>query len=298
MLPTVRFSTVVPSGGFHWVYKNDEGVIELRDPPADWPAVDYESTSFDLDDDEEPPESVLCDRFFLATSITEYRKAAGPGKLILGHIIEPRRDLYLSFASQRPSPASIKAMADQYGLLNMDDAWDCFDGYKGAHDLHSGFEWEWGWGFKWASPRSEGPLGEETPELLGAESARQWLGTHSRICSNIKLWNGIKNKQEPSETASFLAYCNENTNLDLSIYLHHNGRTNEVGAEFIVRSLETLIEVQFRMSLASSVTHRQCDECTGWMAIHPGSGRPDKQYCSDACRMRAYRKRKAASQAT
>ena len=53
MLPTLRFGPVVPSRGFRWVYKNDENVIELRDPPADWPAADYECLSFDWDEDED-----------------------------------------------------------------------------------------------------------------------------------------------------------------------------------------------------------------------------------------------------
>jgi hypothetical protein len=34
--------------------------------------------------------------------------------------------------------------------------------------------------------------------------------------------------------------------------------------------------------------------CRKWFTIEEGQGRSDKQYCSNACRMRAYRKRKAS----
>lgn len=69
--------------------------------------------------------------------------------------------------------------------------------------------------------------------------------------------------------------------------------SGEVHSEMIASSLAQLLDVQWGMSVAVNVMHRQCAECPAWFAVHPGSGRPEKQFCSDACRMRAYRKRKA-----
>ena len=50
--------------------------------------------------------------------------------------------------------------------------------------------------------------------------------------------------------------------------------------------------------LAQAVDGRQslrtCVECKKWFAIESDRGRSDKEYCSDACRMRAYRKRKGS----
>jgi hypothetical protein len=51
--------------------------------------------------------------------------------------------------------------------------------------------------------------------------------------------------------------------------------------------------VQFAEAVAGGKEFRQCASCARWMEIAPGQGRPEKVYCSDACRMRAYRKRKA-----
>jgi hypothetical protein len=38
---------------------------------------------------------------------------------------------------------------------------------------------------------------------------------------------------------------------------------------------------------------RQCSECTTWFEVAPSRGRADKQFCSTACRTRAYRERQA-----
>lgn len=50
---------------------------------------------------------------------------------------------------------------------------------------------------------------------------------------------------------------------------------------------------QFAFSLTRNSEYRRCSECDSWFEISSGKARKDKSYCSDACRMRAYRKRKA-----
>lgn len=50
--------------------------------------------------------------------------------------------------------------------------------------------------------------------------------------------------------------------------------------------------LQFATTVSGQSQFRQCPECATWIEIAPGSGRPEKTYCSNACRMRAYRKRK------
>lgn len=51
--------------------------------------------------------------------------------------------------------------------------------------------------------------------------------------------------------------------------------------------------LQFALAIDGNIDFRQCTVCRSWFEIAPGRGRPEKSYCSDACRMRAYRKRKA-----
>ncbi len=56
--------------------------------------------------------------------------------------------------------------------------------------------------------------------------------------------------------------------------------------------------LQLAQSIDGDRDYRRCSECLTWFEIAPGSGREDKRYCSNACRMRAYRKRKAAGKSS
>lgn len=58
-------------------------------------------------------------------------------------------------------------------------------------------------------------------------------------------------------------------------------------------NLLAAIWVQFAGAIEGETSFIPCVECSNWIAVAPGSNRPDKIYCSDACKMRAYRKRKA-----
>jgi hypothetical protein len=52
------------------------------------------------------------------------------------------------------------------------------------------------------------------------------------------------------------------------------------------------LEVQFGLAITGDHQLGTCVECGGWFSIPANRGRSDKKYCSDACRMRACRKRK------
>jgi hypothetical protein len=54
--------------------------------------------------------------------------------------------------------------------------------------------------------------------------------------------------------------------------------------------------LQAALAVSGGKDFRQCHECQTWFEVATGQGRSDKLYCSTACRMRAYRKRKKESQ--
>jgi len=58
--------------------------------------------------------------------------------------------------------------------------------------------------------------------------------------------------------------------------------------------LETALWFQFAIAVTDAPEIRRCEECPTWFEVTPGKGRPEKRYCSSACSMRAYRKRKKA----
>jgi hypothetical protein len=51
---------------------------------------------------------------------------------------------------------------------------------------------------------------------------------------------------------------------------------------------------QLLLAIDGNVNLGTCVQCRKWFTLEAGRGRSDKQYCSDACRMRAYRKRKTS----
>jgi hypothetical protein len=50
--------------------------------------------------------------------------------------------------------------------------------------------------------------------------------------------------------------------------------------------------VQLLLAIDGNLNLRGCVQCRKWFTLEAGRGRSDKEYCSNACRMRAYRKRK------
>ncbi len=52
--------------------------------------------------------------------------------------------------------------------------------------------------------------------------------------------------------------------------------------------------LQFARAIDGNKQYKLCPECGNAFEVHPEMARADKVFCSDACRMRAYRKRKSA----
>jgi hypothetical protein len=59
-------------------------------------------------------------------------------------------------------------------------------------------------------------------------------------------------------------------------------------------SLWQALWAQLVLAIDGNLNLRACVQCRKWFTLEAGKGRSDKEYCSDACRMRAYRKRKGS----
>jgi hypothetical protein len=60
------------------------------------------------------------------------------------------------------------------------------------------------------------------------------------------------------------------------------------------RNLAQALWAQLLMAIDGNVNLGACVQCRKWFTLEAGRGRSDKEYCSNACRMRAYRKRKVS----
>src|SRR5262249_40548289 len=59
-------------------------------------------------------------------------------------------------------------------------------------------------------------------------------------------------------------------------------------------TLQEALWTQLVLAIDKNVNLGACVQCRKWFTLEAGRGRPDKKYCSNACRMRAYRKRKGS----
>jgi len=59
-------------------------------------------------------------------------------------------------------------------------------------------------------------------------------------------------------------------------------------------SLLHALWAQLVLAIDGKLNLRACVQCRKWFTLEAGRGRSDKEYCSNACRMRAYRKRKGS----
>ncbi len=57
-------------------------------------------------------------------------------------------------------------------------------------------------------------------------------------------------------------------------------------------SLAGAIWLQFAQAMDARTNYRRCSECRQWFKVSPEVARSDKSYCGDACRARAYRRRR------
>lgn len=80
--------------------------------------------------------------------------------------------------------------------------------------------------------------------------------------------------------------------MDASITLSEAPQTGEARLCIRPTTLLDALWTQLALAIDGSESLRKCAECKKWFTIKAGEGRSDKQYCSNACRMRAYRKRK------
>jgi hypothetical protein len=273
-IQTTSFGALIPASGFRWIYRDPSGSWDRREPPEDWPESDYRAVGLEGDDKPE-----LANRFYLAASTDDCLQAHADQNTEFGKVVfEP--DLYLKFASARPTPRLILEFANRYGLLRYNKARFSVK-RRLARDIlpafHKGIE-------KLTSQ----------PKLLylTGENAFDWLKVFTWTRLNLRTWTELQ-RQGPAKMNSYLDNTyNYVMGGSLTFQVRVDQRTGQANSEIFASSLAAALDVQWGMSIAADVEHRQCSACPNWFAVHPGSARPEKQFCSDACRMRAYRQRK------
>jgi hypothetical protein len=248
-----------PPRGLHWVYLDKDGTWRRLDPPDDWGVPE--------DWDGAPP---LAEQFFL--SAPEAAWSSFEDKPWQKGSLKSEPDLYAKIASIGVSPGSILTYANRYGLLGP------------TVELRRTDK------MLWPEYLSEPGFDFSDGVSFCAEPAFRWLGLGSRLTHLITKMEKIGNDPKLKQ-AALVSWCNMNTERCLDVRVELDSATGRLKEELVASSLAEMLNLQLLSAAVADVKHRRCEQCQTLFPVHPGFGRPEKKFCSDACRMRAYRKR-------
>jgi hypothetical protein len=136
-----------------------------------------------------------------------------------------------------------------------------------------------------------GPL---APELWGLHIA-DWFEHIQSMHRAVELW------RKSTVTGDFSRIIREvqkfpfgDIDMGALIALSLKKDPSSALPKLCIRPMDLLqaLWAQLVLAIDGNVNLRPCAQCRKWFTLEAGKGRSDKEYCSNACRMRAYRRRK------
>jgi len=137
-------------------------------------------------------------------------------------------------------------------------------------------------------PRADaGVLGDNLPEL------------HPDLDFKPFVHLGVFQKGDVIQPALYVLRSILSTKLEKSVAATTTVDVKDasIRMSFAPSSLLAALWLQFGMSIDEKQEFRQCRQCKEWFALAPGTARADKEFCSSACRSKAYRKRQLEARA-
>ena len=125
---------------------------------------------------------------------------------------------------------------------------------------------------------------------------RAILEAAKAVKSIVRSWERYR---ETRNTQTFLRRLRSEPSLrhaSFTIHLKQASEDDKLSMVLVPNDLLAAIWLQLAQAITKNYGFRQCDECLTWFEVAPGKGRPEKRFCSNACSMRAYRKRKVGVQ--
>jgi hypothetical protein len=134
------------------------------------------------------------------------------------------------------------------------------------------------------------------PELQQGQVPRKPAYVHRAVIADERLDPEILARFVPGDPIGPALHCMQSL---INEHLHHRASPrllweqdrDRLGLYIVPEGLIGALWLQFARAVERDAQFRQCTECTTWFEVAPGRGRADKQFCSTACRTRAYRKR-------
>lgn len=125
-----------------------------------------------------------------------------------------------------------------------------------------------------------------------------WRSTMNALRKAVEVWDKTKVTGDYSQIIRIMERGEHPVRLEevgtgLRVLLKKDPL--EATARLCIRPihLRDAVWIQLAHAISGSQSLATCVECKAWFTISTDHGRSDKEYCSNACRMRAYRKRRA-----
>lgn len=91
-------------------------------------------------------------------------------------------------------------------------------------------------------------------------------------------------------------FVNDHMTRRVSVRLAWDEARNRLELRIVPQNLIGALWLQFARAISGQKAYRRCEECGAWFEVSREVTRSDRLYCSNACRTRAYRKRKELAQ--
>jgi hypothetical protein len=135
------------------------------------------------------------------------------------------------------------------------------------------------------------------------ESLHGWFSSIRGFRRAVREWETARENCDYRAFCRFIERRIENLRLDFvrgnatglqaNVYLKPNAEGNQARLAIGPHDLHGALWLQLILAVDGAINLRSCVVCSRWFPIQVGKARVDRRYCSDACKMRAYRKRKA-----
>ena len=238
--------------------------------------------------------------------------------------LEERTGLFRSFADTEPSRDGIKVFAERFGSLGGNTrTWVALNdeprngGYAGAWsepytawrdeivDMRRSVDlWEAArrgeaqrleGNIRWTEDHSSVSF-EAHPGLTASE--RIALGQGSFSSPIAERGDGILERFVPGDLVQPALFfvqrlVNQHLRTRISPRLLWDERDTRLRLHLVPDGLVGALWLQFARAIENDSEFRRCAECDLWFELAPGTARSDKLYCSNACRTKAYRRRRA-----
>jgi hypothetical protein len=177
---------------------------------------------------------------------------------------------FLEFAQTPDTPDAIKGLADRYGPLEPDKSGGEYFEYRGRRVQSVRY---------------------------GGRGIGTWSMRIREMRQTVELWKksmvaGDFRKITRFVQKNFVHAADFVPGVPVELLLKEDLSSATARLCIRPRSLIHALWAEFLLAIDGNANLGACTQCGKWFTLVAGRGRSDKEYCSNACRMRAYRKRK------